>query len=91
MNYDKVAKRLKLKFKKPRWNYKTGTVEFFTKEYDSRIGLVKINYNRGWKYHVNINEHDEDNFRHKHFGKKNKLIDYLVNIDAEYIQQYWSN
>lgn len=54
MNYEKAEKRLKLKFKQPRWNDDIQTTEFFTREYASEIGTVKIYYNRGWKYPVNI-------------------------------------
>lgn len=89
MDYEKFEKNLKLKFKKTRFNEKTGEMEFFTREYDSKIGIVKIYYNRGWKYHVSINDHDKDLYQHKHFAKKKKLIDYLVGIEAEYVQKYW--
>lgn len=91
MDYEKAAKRLKLKSKNPRWSDETGMPEYYTIEYSSDIGVIKVYYNRGWKYHVSIDEHDEENFWHKHFGKKHKLIDFLISAGAEYADKYWSD
>lgn len=89
MNYEQAEKKLKLNFKNPRLNDKTGETEFFTREYESKLGVVKIHHNVVWKYRVFINEHDQDLFEHKHFGKRKKLIDFLISIDAKYVQKYW--
>ena len=89
MNDAQAEKKLKLKFKNPRLNDKTRETEYFTREYEAKIGMVKVYYNRGWKYHVAINEHDQDVFQHKHFGKRKKLLDFLVGIEAKYVEKYW--
>lgn len=88
IDYEKAGKKLKLKFKKERFNENTEKTEVLVREYESKIGTLKIYYNLIWKYRVYINPHEKD-YRHEKFGNKKKLIDYLVGIEAKYVQKYW--
>lgn len=89
MNYEKEAKRLKLKFKHIRYNEEFGVFEYLTREYTSKIGVIRINYNRTSKYDVIINQFEDENPIPEFFTKKKALIDFLVSVDAKYVQKYW--
>lgn len=59
------------------------------KEYDSKIGKLIVNYNRGYKY-VIWYDFDEDGYlNRKTFSKKKDFMRFLDDVKAKFVDEYY--
>jgi len=68
---------------------KKGLPEYWTKQYDTNIGLIESNYNRGYKYVVWYNTDSQGHSCRETFKNKKDFQKYLDGIEAKYLTAYY--